>query len=325
MTEAAVLQRTKQPEADFQRGKRIAATGSSPAMWPAPARLEIASPARIRSNSPALRPATRAARTPTQTTRRSLRLAANRSAHRRAQAKSQHCAERRRLRRAKQRTAKPADCAQSLQGGPREPRIAPIASSRIARGRRISRTIICWTSVLPQQSLHQAAATAAPGRSRARSGKQRHHASSENSTSARRRTVLFCADKFNVSALTLMSIQFQRCFSGTVPEQSRRQESGLIDFESRTWSLLIMTVLHLGISKRECGAGKFPQCAKLSLPGWAENPFVIRPLGISVLGRRRRRTNPWSRGDLPSAVVTREDVGRGVQTLASQGAETQHR
>src|ERR1700730_17153185 len=40
------------------------------------------------------------------------------------------------------------------------------------------------------------------------------------------------------------------------------------------------------------------------------------PLGISVLGRRRRVTTREP-GDLPSAVVTREDVGRGVQTLAS--------
>src|ERR1700759_1232427 len=40
------------------------------------------------------------------------------------------------------------------------------------------------------------------------------------------------------------------------------------------------------------------------------------PLGISVLGRRRKVTTREP-GDLPSAVVTREDVGRGVQTLAS--------
>src|SRR5881396_3359246 len=40
------------------------------------------------------------------------------------------------------------------------------------------------------------------------------------------------------------------------------------------------------------------------------------PLGISVLGRRRRVTTRKP-GDLPSAVVTREDVGRGVQALAS--------
>src|SRR5882762_10162472 len=40
------------------------------------------------------------------------------------------------------------------------------------------------------------------------------------------------------------------------------------------------------------------------------------PLGISVLGRRRKVTTRKP-GDLPSAVVTREDVGRGVQALAS--------
>src|SRR5258707_9630864 len=40
------------------------------------------------------------------------------------------------------------------------------------------------------------------------------------------------------------------------------------------------------------------------------------PLGISVLGRRRR-VSTRKPGDLPSAVVTREDVGRGVQALAS--------
>src|ERR1700750_2911830 len=44
------------------------------------------------------------------------------------------------------------------------------------------------------------------------------------------------------------------------------------------------------------------------------------PLGIQARGRRRMVT-PREPGDLPSAVVTREDVGRGVQTLASQGAE----
>ncbi len=37
------------------------------------------------------------------------------------------------------------------------------------------------------------------------------------------------------------------------------------------------------------------------------------PLGISVLGRRRKVTTREP-GDLPSAVVTREDVGRGVLT-----------
>src|ERR1700716_219109 len=40
------------------------------------------------------------------------------------------------------------------------------------------------------------------------------------------------------------------------------------------------------------------------------------PLGISVLGRRRK-VSTREPGDLPSAVVTREDVGRGLQTLAS--------
>src|SRR5882724_10852118 len=40
------------------------------------------------------------------------------------------------------------------------------------------------------------------------------------------------------------------------------------------------------------------------------------PLGISVMGRRRKVTTRKP-GDLPSAVVTREDVGRGVQALAS--------
>src|SRR5579864_4653686 len=44
------------------------------------------------------------------------------------------------------------------------------------------------------------------------------------------------------------------------------------------------------------------------------------PLGISVLGRRRK-VSTREPGDLPSAVVTREDVGRGVQTLASPGCE----
>src|ERR1700688_4658898 len=42
------------------------------------------------------------------------------------------------------------------------------------------------------------------------------------------------------------------------------------------------------------------------------------PLGISVLGRRRK-VSTREPGDLPSAVVTREGVGRGVQTLASPG------
>jgi hypothetical protein len=40
------------------------------------------------------------------------------------------------------------------------------------------------------------------------------------------------------------------------------------------------------------------------------------PLGYSALGRRRK-VSTREPGDLPSTVVTREDVGRGVQTLAS--------
>src|SRR6266545_7236710 len=40
------------------------------------------------------------------------------------------------------------------------------------------------------------------------------------------------------------------------------------------------------------------------------------PLGISVLGRRRK-VSTRKPGDLPSAVVTCEDVGRGVLALAS--------
>src|SRR6185369_11220927 len=47
------------------------------------------------------------------------------------------------------------------------------------------------------------------------------------------------------------------------------------------------------------------------------------PLGISVLGRRRGVTTRKP-GDLPSAVVTREDVGRGVQALASPELFTAH-
>src|SRR5215813_12179454 len=47
--------------------------------------------------------------------------------------------------------------------------------------------------------------------------------------------------------------------------------------------------------------------------------FVLRHWEISVLGRRRRVTTREP-GDLPSTVVTRDDVGRGVQTLASPDA-----
>ena len=76
------------------------------------------------------------------------------------------------------------------------------------------------------------------------------------------------------------------------------------------------TVPVLGI-KRECGAGKSPNsaaarnCKRRSHRHW--------PLGISVLGRRRRVVTREP-GDLPSAVVTREDVGRGVRALASLGS-----
>jgi hypothetical protein len=70
----------------------------------------------------------------------------------------------------------------------------------------------------------------------------------------------------------------------------------------------------LGI-KRECGAGKFPLCR--GCPRNCKRRILRHaPLGISVLGRRRRVTTREP-GDLPSAVVTREDAGRGVQALAS--------
>lgn len=42
------------------------------------------------------------------------------------------------------------------------------------------------------------------------------------------------------------------------------------------------------------------------------------PLGISVPGRRCKVLTREP-GDLPSAVVTREDVGRGVQTFGFIG------
>ena len=67
--------------------------------------------------------------------------------------------------------------------------------------------------------------------------------------------------------------------------------------------------------QRECGAGNFPNAAAAPATVSGES-FVIVPLGISVLGRRRK-VSTREPGDLPSAVVTREDVGRGVQTLAS--------
>src|SRR5471032_1251295 len=70
----------------------------------------------------------------------------------------------------------------------------------------------------------------------------------------------------------------------------------------------------LGI-KRECGAGRFPQCRGCPR-NCKRRIFRHMPLGISVLGRRRK-VSTREPGDLPSAVVTREDVGRGVQTLAS--------
>src|SRR3981081_3995814 len=72
------------------------------------------------------------------------------------------------------------------------------------------------------------------------------------------------------------------------------------------------------------GDQKGMRCGK-NVPNAAAAPatvsgesFVTCHWGISVLGRRRRVT-PREPGDLPSAVVTREDVGRGVQTLASPG------
>src|ERR1700712_3979645 len=68
-------------------------------------------------------------------------------------------------------------------------------------------------------------------------------------------------------------------------------------------------------SKGNAVRGCFPSAPPAPAAVSGES-FVIKPLGISVLGRRRK-VSTREPGDLPSAVVTREDVGRGVQTLAS--------
>lgn len=69
--------------------------------------------------------------------------------------------------------------------------------------------------------------------------------------------------------------------------------------------------------KRECGAGIFPQCR--SCPRNCKRRILRhRPLGPrSREGDEAVTTR--EPGDLPSAVVTREDVGRGVQTFGFVG------
>src|SRR6266576_5251266 len=68
-------------------------------------------------------------------------------------------------------------------------------------------------------------------------------------------------------------------------------------------------------SKGNAVRGNFPNAAAAPATVSGES-FVICHWEISVLGRRRTVTTREP-GDLPSAVVTREDVGRGVQTFAS--------
>ncbi|MCW2217225.1 hypothetical protein M2232_000757 [Bradyrhizobium japonicum] len=69
--------------------------------------------------------------------------------------------------------------------------------------------------------------------------------------------------------------------------------------------------------KRECGAGICPQCR--GCPRNCKRRILRHePLGISVPGRRCKVLTREP-GDLPSAVVTREDVGRGVQTFGFIG------
>src|SRR5712671_5130336 len=68
-------------------------------------------------------------------------------------------------------------------------------------------------------------------------------------------------------------------------------------------------------SKGNAVRGNYPNAAAAPATVSGES-FVICHWEISVLGRRRTVTTREP-GDLPSAVVTREDVGRGVQTLAS--------
>src|SRR5664279_4756628 len=68
-------------------------------------------------------------------------------------------------------------------------------------------------------------------------------------------------------------------------------------------------------SKGNAVRGGFPNAAAAPATVSGES-FATCHWEISVLGRRRKVTTREP-GDLPSTVVTREDVGRGVQTLAS--------
>ena len=77
------------------------------------------------------------------------------------------------------------------------------------------------------------------------------------------------------------------------------------------------TVPVLGI-KRECGAGKLPNSAAAPATVSGESFVIGHWESRSWEGDDGVTTR--EPGDLPSAVVTREDVGRGVQALASLGS-----
>src|SRR3954471_17353955 len=89
----------------------------------------------------------------------------------------------------------------------------------------------------------------------------------------------------------------------------------------KTWSLLAVTVPFLGI-KRECGAGK-PNAAAAPATVSGESFVMCHWESRSREGGDKVSTR--EPGDLPSAVVTREGVSRGVQTSASQECCKAHR
>ena len=155
VAEAAVLQRAEQPERDLQRGERIGREvhGQRRA---APARLEMARPARMRSSRLALRPATTSSRN-TEAKRADDGGDRQRERAHVGETERDHRAPRRsgRLRRAEQRRRGERIAQQALQRGAGEPEDRADGKPSIARGRRISCTMMrCSSPAAEERANH---------------------------------------------------------------------------------------------------------------------------------------------------------------------------
>ena len=213
---------------------------------------------------------------------------------------------------------------------PDRPRMAPIASASSVRGRRISRTITCDTSLPPPNS----ASTTVSGDSR--TGPMPSEISTSRTTRAAsaavsadppaRGILVGHGDGLNTHrssskrfARTGTGVQAQRAHAAKIAHSSSEDRSAPVAGLTPT-----LTNFYHSFRRFPFGDQKGMRCGEIpQFRGCPRNckRQILRhmPLGISVLGRRRRVTTREP-GDLPSAVVTREDVGRGVQTLASLGS-----